>query len=577
MSTLVASPGSSPRSSTILSIPSTISLPRSSTPSPRSSTRLSTQRSASVKPAVKKTKRKKKLSKSVKLTEEFVILFMRNLYAKKLLPPNLQLISDFAQSGSGANVYLYKQGTHNYIIKVLNNYDFGKTTLNQVITEVKIYNYLNALRIFKICDHIILHYDAARYIHTDNTSTFLMVNETSTKDEKVQPLHLFIKNIINSTSRNKDTYMLMVLPTLLFQLMYTLECFVRAKVKHNDLHLGNVLVFISSNNIIANPLKFTNPKYDKYVVTSRTDKDYFGPDNDIDKALYKSDREDKNIYQETVTYYVPDYGFKIKIFDFDRSCVYDINNKPVMLDEDEYQNIPDEYINYTKYKYHKYEFKNYKDYKGDNNIPYEYIDLYKLFGDILYISPNTEPIYKIYYNYLINALFDTDRSNIRNLLYESDSAYTKIENYPNFFKKPTVYETLTHIFNNSNPDCSIFNFTTVKPKKLYIKNTFKLSKITAIWGNIGTDVLNTQQPLETGIPIYKSVRRTLKGTLNRRRKSKHHPVSKIVNSQTPVILDNDRLLNSEEFRLSENTSDSEDNNSSDNSSNVNAPSSCIIS
>jgi len=453
---------------------------------------------------------------------------MSNCYKKTSLPSNFFNISD-GITASKALVYEYKQGTHNYIIKAMAGMR-NINALNHVITEVKIYNYVNTLQILKVCDHIVLHYDAAIYQDRFENKTFLMVNETSVDGEEVVSLENFINNI-SRDGNNVDTYMSKVLPTLLFKLMYTLECLVRAKVKHNDLHLGNVLVFKSKTNIIIEPTEFTldKLKYDKYVVTSRTNDDYFGPDNDNDKALYKSAREPKNIYQKTVTYYVPDYGFKIKIFDFDRSCVYDKNNKLVIYDDKIY-NTPIQHTKYIDYKCIMYGTN--KRFYSDNTIPYEYIDLYKIFGYIL----NTISIKKHQnYNSLIDKLFGTDKNNIMKKLYNEPYSYNNIENYPNFFEKETVYELLTHIFNSSDTDYSIFNFTTLVPDKTKIHNTFTIANITPIWGSIVTDVLNTQQPLETGIPIYKSVRRTLKVTLKKSNKSKYHPVSTIVNREPRVF------------------------------------------
>jgi len=512
----------------------------------------------------KKQKIKKKANSSIhkakKLTEQFVLLFMKKFYDKIQLPNNLKIISG-GDTGSNAKVYKYTQEDNNYIIKVFT--ENSELKLDHVITEVKIYNYLNALRILKVCNHIVLHNDCAIYQDKDNKKTLLMLNETLTKDEEVVSLRDFIRIHV---ANNNITYMEKILPTLLFQLMYTLECLVRAKVKHNDLHLGNVLVFIDNTNIITNPHEFEDSKlkYDKYVVTSRIKADYFGPDIESYKTLYASNREKQNIDQDTITYYVPDYGFKIKVFDFDRSCVYDKDNKSIIFNDNFYNTkFTNEYDNYM-YSMIESEPKSYY----HNNIPFEYIDLYTVFKYILHdISKYgiSTPM-SIYYNYnYISIQIFSATINIIDSYFD----YEYYRNFPTFFKKKTVYELLTYIFGNTtDSNYSIFNFTKLVPDKTKIHNTFKIANITKIWGK--TDGIDPQPLLsEPQITTYKTIMSRVEKTLKKRNKSNYPPVSQMVNMEARDFKNTGKSVSSNiDLRLNSNTSDTASSNNSNNSSNA---------
>lgn len=432
--------------------------------------------------AIRRGKKPSK-NRSVKLTEDFVRKFMYiidNNMVDRL--PSIELISKSAKTGSGSNVYLYTQNSNNYIIKVTDDYGHG---FNNVETEMKIYNYLNTLSILKVCDHIVLNYDSAIYTNKLNQKTFLMVNQTYTSDERIKSLLSFINSIRkNINDDNIFTYLREVIPTLLFQLMYTLECLVRAKVKHNDLHLGNVLVFINSNNIINRPENFTDDKlkYNKYIVTSRTDNDYFGPS--IFKDLYMRERNIHNIDKETITYYVPDYGFKIKIFDFDRSCIYDNNNIPEIFNNTFYsrKNVHNMPIYNDTYNYNV---------RYVNTIPYEYIDLYKIFISI-FLAMNKplddfEKLSHKLYQKIKDKLFamPTNKFWLSYMFYRQKSInqYITLEKYNELFRHKTVYEQLTNIFSDDKD--RLFKFNISVPEDI-IKATYNINNI--------KQILNTSQP-----------------------------------------------------------------------------------
>lgn len=425
------------------------------------------------------------MSKSIKITPEFVKQFIYSIKLNKL-PDHIKLISKSEDSSSNSNVYIYNKDNNNYIIK---NY-LNITSNNEHLTEYKIYNYLNILRYLNVCDTIIINYDCAVYQNTSiKQINFLMFNETASDDYTIKSLYNLLYDINNIIDINiVNVYLDKIIPALLFQLTYTLECLVRAKVKHNDLHLDNILVFIHKDNIIDNPDNFTDNKlkYDKYIVTPRSDFNYFGLSNT--KEIYDEHRKEKNINQGTNEYYVPNYGFKIKIFDFDRSCLYNINNVRISIFPEKFQHIMQPNINF-------YFLNNIT----QNDLPNEYIDFIYVYLQIFRKINNI--LNKINYNKIYDNIFtyifyefNKNEANINNLLLDINEESNKLEklidfNYNSmtkFYKLcfldvikyslaykfiPSVYEILSVIFSDNN---NYFNFTSEQNN---INNTFNINNI----------------------------------------------------------------------------------------------------
>ena len=121
----------------------------------------------------------------------------------------------------------------------------------------------------------------------NSTYFFAMINETATEGETI-PFMSFLKRYYKNKNFKEIIY------NLLFQLLYTLECFNRMSMKHNDLHLSNIMVILKKKNL-------TNSK---------------PPDKFYRKFIY-TDKKGKEI-----PLYLPNIGIEIRIFDFDRSCKY---------------------------------------------------------------------------------------------------------------------------------------------------------------------------------------------------------------------------------------------------------------
>ena len=121
----------------------------------------------------------------------------------------------------------------------------------------------------------------------NSTYFFAMINETATEGETI-PFMSFLERYYKKDNFKEIIY------NLLFQILYTLECFNRMSMKHNDLHPYNIMVILKKENL-------TNSK---------------PPDKFYRKFIY-TDKKGKEI-----PLYLPNIGIEIRIFDFDRSCKY---------------------------------------------------------------------------------------------------------------------------------------------------------------------------------------------------------------------------------------------------------------
>ena len=116
---------------------------------------------------------------------------------------------------------------------------------------------------------------------------FAMLNETGEEGEVI-PFMSFLKKYYKNPQLKEIIY------NLLFQILYTLECFNRMSMKHNDLHPYNIMVILKKKNL-------TNSKsYDKFCR----------------KFIYTDKKGKKK------SLFLPNIGIEVRIFDFDRSCKY---------------------------------------------------------------------------------------------------------------------------------------------------------------------------------------------------------------------------------------------------------------
>lgn len=291
-------------------------------------------------------------------------------------------ISGTSNSASGSTVYLYtdeivkggKPSYRYYVVK--NTVPHKRKILNHVITESNIYMFLNLMKYLKASSHFYTSYDRREIVENSKTKSFVIFNETQSLNIEpsylqITSLYNFLYNntqyiILNQPSMNIKQYtnnFFTVIKIILFQLLYSLECMARLKVKHNDLHSGNILIEYNEKLFY----QFLNDgkvkKYTKYTVTKRPENLYFGTPKYNDNVKAKT-----NGYNKTDVY-LPDISLQIKIYDFDRSVVYDLENNPIIYDEKFYNS------HNNKYRYVDYM-------ENINTIPTDNLDSLKILTSI---------------------------------------------------------------------------------------------------------------------------------------------------------------------------------------------------
>jgi len=217
---------------------------------------------------------------------------------------------------------------------------------------------------------------------------YLLLTETS--DHNLMTLHDFlIKNKTNMTDH--------ILFNILFQIMYTLYIFNKLKIKHNDLHFGNIMVSIAKKNILESRFKveFNN--------------------------IYHFDR--KRVC-------LPNLGISVRIFDFDRTSKAETDSYGKKTCNTHYQNLFQEIQNCDENKYfdtYKVLFHLYKHLFNINDW------IKSLFRDNDYIMyPNRKYRYMNHYYGLLFTGVDATMKPTKEIL---EQIVTKIEEVPEFYFK----------------------------------------------------------------------------------------------------------------------------------------------
>lgn len=178
-----------------------------------------------------------------------------------------------------------------FVFKVLSNYKNGK---NNIVTEINCSKFFNQIILDYICPHFITY-----------ISDFPVDSYLSNFKMKTNTNHCIIYHYINSWKMNfcdkiyriPDMYYLLhtllklkhkisqniiddILYNALFQVFYSILTMGSYEINHNDFRLSNILLH---GNYIE------TDKYDLYII---------------------------NYNNETLKYYLPNYGFKIKIIDY---------------------------------------------------------------------------------------------------------------------------------------------------------------------------------------------------------------------------------------------------------------------
>ena len=200
--------------------------------------------------------------------------------------------------------------------------DNNSRFLNDTICEALIYKYLNKLIKHNITPHVLQFYGGKIVKFTDMFNVDEMSENNKMVTKKLFRIksgidknneYLFLQNteyinnkrlfklaeFLEFVDDNKsDWYMFnMIVNIIIFQVLYTLECFKVMGVKHNDLHLDNIFVYVDITNdgddILTYNIKkyLSRPTHTNYVFNGKT-------------------------------YNIPYIGITAKIYDFDASTKF---------------------------------------------------------------------------------------------------------------------------------------------------------------------------------------------------------------------------------------------------------------
>lgn len=216
---------------------------------------------------------------------------------------NVTILSNPEDSASNSVVFKLTSDTNQYILKITGLKKI-KGNNSPPDTERKNYSIMNKLVFKNITPHVFtLANSSKKEILLDTVNPILrsklkdifssnikyiypIITETSDNTRNLYTVSHFLKKIIEFLPFEKQKIIILI---LLFQIIYTLEVFNRVGLKHNDLHIKNIFIQVHNKNII-------DSNYDEYFNKYIVD-DY--------------------------TYFIPNIGLSIRIFDFDRTCKHD--------------------------------------------------------------------------------------------------------------------------------------------------------------------------------------------------------------------------------------------------------------
>jgi hypothetical protein len=195
--------------------------------------------------------------------------------------PKIEIIKTFkSNSRTEAIITLAKLETKNKANILNNSTDIfvikKKQILNRMLSDKKkndiykrftiecsIYEILMQFIIRNISPHVISGGICEKETDTEN-------DYLSIYNETFNPEHydvIFLKDFIIRYIQNPLFENALI--NILFQVVYTLRCFNIINLNHNDLHVGNILIFIDKENNILNS-EFTLQKYNKYTFDDNT-------------------------------------------------------------------------------------------------------------------------------------------------------------------------------------------------------------------------------------------------------------------------------------------------------------------
>lgn len=236
--------------------------------------------------------------------------FMKGDAAKSF--DKIKVISDPTKSASDSVVIVLVKGRQQFVMKLTFVENARAVEYNAPDTEARFYRIMETLVKKNITPHVFMLTDCLwenilisqvepnfqtflRKYNTSKNYVYPIMTETGNSDSELITLADLLKQIkakYDYANPVKALDATNIILNIMFQVIYTLHCFVKIDFKHNDLHTGNVFILKRKDNMLD------NPKLPEQF-----------------KRRYTFDLPDgskKSVLLENI-------GLDVRIFDFDRS------------------------------------------------------------------------------------------------------------------------------------------------------------------------------------------------------------------------------------------------------------------
>jgi hypothetical protein len=223
---------------------------------------------------------------------------------------SINVISKPSNSGSDSVVVILKKAKQQFILKLTFVDSYDVKPLNYPDTEAQMYNIMDILVRRNITPHVFMLVgcfgeNVKRSAINPAFNTWLkkynnyksyvypILTETSNDDSRLMTLHEMFDYLSKWSIVKSDDFICSIYYNIIFQIMYTIQCFIKVGIKHNDLHSGNIFILMRPQNIIKSTISSTKKFCRRYKY-----------------------RDASGVVQSVL---IPNIGLDVRIFDFDRS------------------------------------------------------------------------------------------------------------------------------------------------------------------------------------------------------------------------------------------------------------------
>lgn len=211
---------------------------------------------------------------------------------------SIEKISKQDSTLSGSDVYkVFNKKGSGFVLKLTHvDKDIFYNDNSLPATEIKMYKTMNALVTNNVTPHVFTIMDSIKVKRADSTlggkipkdkyGTYAMFVESNLKEDNITTLADLIFVFLSTEppadeTQKKQKHSIL---NLLFQIIYTIKAFNMIGLKHNDLHLGNILILLNTPS--------DKVTHNKYVLTDDTE--VILDNIDISARIFDFDRSCKN-------------------------------------------------------------------------------------------------------------------------------------------------------------------------------------------------------------------------------------------------------------------------------------------